>query len=134
MEDVYQHSNELSQEYGLALDLKYDSVRHFYIRVPASEVEERPLPPVFTNVFRKKNMIECQTLELIKRNQKITISHQEVVLLSDGVVQALIEEIRGQMSVLFKICESIAMLDMIASFAQLVTTQDYGKFSSCLMM
>ncbi|ORY11225.1 DNA mismatch repair protein muts [Clohesyomyces aquaticus] len=126
-EDAYQHSTELGQEYDLSVDLKYESVRQFYIRISASELEERPLPPVFTNVFRKKNIIECQTLELMKRNQKITVAHQEVVLMSDEAVQALIENIRGQMSILFKICESIAMLDMIAAFAQLVTTHDYTR-------
>ncbi|KAF2474591.1 uncharacterized protein BDR25DRAFT_383924 [Lindgomyces ingoldianus] len=129
IEDAYQHSTELGLEYDLSLDLKYDSVRQFFIRIPASELEERSLPPIFTNVFRKKNMIECQTLELMKRNQKlqITVSHQEVVLMSDEAVQSLIEEVRSQISILFKICESIAMVDMISSFAQLVTTQDYTR-------
>ncbi|KAF2786890.1 hypothetical protein K505DRAFT_258914 [Melanomma pulvis-pyrius CBS 109.77] len=128
--DAYQHSTELGLEYDISLDLKYDTARQFFIRIPASELEGRPLPPVFTNVFRKKNMIECQTLELMKRNQKvsqITVSHQEVVLMSDEAVQTLIEEIRGHMSILFKICEAIAMLDMISAFAQLVTTHDYVR-------
>lgn len=87
MEDAYQHSTELSrksntsskkftlltgrqEEYGIMLDLKFDNARQFFIRIAASELEDRPLPPVFTNVFRKKSMIECQTLELMKRNQK----------------------------------------------------------------
>jgi DNA mismatch repair protein MSH4 len=126
-EDAYQHSIELSQEYGITLDLKYEPARQFYIRIAVGDLNGRPLPPVFTNVFRKKNKIECQTLELMKRNQKITISHQEVVLMSDDVVQALIEEVRGYMSQLFKICEAISMLDMLAAFAQLVTTHDYTR-------
>lgn len=120
-------ANNILEEYDLPLELKYESARQFYIRIGVWDLEDRPLPPVFTNVFRKKNMIECQTLELMKRNQKITISHQEVVLMSDEAVQALIEEVRGHMSQLFKICEAIAMLDMIAAFAQLVTTHDYVR-------
>lgn len=64
-------SNQYIVEYDLSLDLKYDTARQFYIRIPSSEIDERPLPPVFTNVFRTKNMIECQTLELMKRNQKV---------------------------------------------------------------
>ncbi|KAF2744082.1 hypothetical protein M011DRAFT_489176 [Sporormia fimetaria CBS 119925] len=127
MEDAYQHSTELSQEHDLQLELKYETARQFYIRIPMVELDDRPLPPVFINVFRKKNMIECQTLELMKRNQKVTISHQEVVLMSDEAVQGLIEDVRGNMSQLFKICEAIAMLDMIAAFAHLVTTQDYVR-------
>ncbi|KAF2499524.1 hypothetical protein BU16DRAFT_274531 [Lophium mytilinum] len=127
MEDAYQHSTELSEEYDIPLELKYDNARQFHIRIAASEVEQRPLPPVFTNIFRKKNMIECQTLELMKRNQKITTSHQEVLLMSDEAVQDLIEAVREQMSILFKICESIAMLDMVSSFAHTATSQDYVR-------
>ena len=62
-------------------------------------------------------MIECQTLELMKRNQKVNISHQEVVLMSDEAVQILIDEVRGHMSALFKICEAIGMLDMVGCYA-----------------
>ncbi|KAF2649594.1 hypothetical protein K491DRAFT_668687 [Lophiostoma macrostomum CBS 122681] len=126
-EDAYQHSTELSQEYDIPLELKFDSGRQFYIKIATTDLEDRSLPPVFTNIFRKKNMTECQTLELMKRNQKITVSHQEVVLMSDEAIQALIEGARGHMSILFKICEAIAMLDMITAFAHLVTTHDYVR-------
>lgn len=34
----------------------------------------------------------------------------------DEAIQALIEEVRGHMSVLFKIGEAIAMLDMVGYF------------------
>lgn len=63
-----------SEEYNITLDLKYEPARQFYIQIPAQELEERPLPPVFTNVFRKKKAIQCQTLELMKRNQKVGVS------------------------------------------------------------
>ncbi len=72
-------------------------------------------------------MIECQTLKLVKLNQKITDAHNEVVNMSDRSIQDLIDDVRTEIHPLFKISESIAMLDMIASFAQLVTTQDYVK-------
>ncbi|KAF2206079.1 hypothetical protein GQ43DRAFT_406197 [Delitschia confertaspora ATCC 74209] len=125
MEDAYQHSEELRQEHNFPLKLKYDNIRGFYILIAVADIEDRALPPVFTNIIRKKNLIECQTVELMKRNQKITVSNQEVLLMSDEAVQGLIEDIRGQISILFKICESIAMLDMISAFAHLVTTHDY---------
>ncbi|KAL2354274.1 muts domain V-domain-containing protein [Cryomyces antarcticus] len=125
MTDAYQHVTELGQTHDLPLEMKFDNVRQFFIRLPASELEDRLLNPVFVNVFRKKNMIECQTLDLMKLNQKIADSHNEVLMMSAKAVQELIVEIRGQTSILFKICESVAMLDMISSFAQLVTSQDY---------
>jgi DNA mismatch repair protein MSH4 len=92
-----------------------------------SELEDKQLPAIFINRFRKKNMIECQTLELVKLNQKITDAHNEVINMSDRSIQDLIDDVRSEIHPLFKISESVAMLDMIATFAQLVTTQDYVK-------
>ncbi|KAF1832898.1 hypothetical protein BDW02DRAFT_624773 [Decorospora gaudefroyi] len=147
-EDAYQHSTELSQEYEIRLDLKYETARQFYIKIATSELEGKALPPVFTNVIRRKNNIECQTVELMKRNQKvcsdITVSHQEVILMSDEAVEVLIEEVRSHMSIMFKICEAIALLDMardyglsciddaanywqITAFAHLVTVNNYTQ-------
>ncbi|KAJ4339112.1 MutS protein msh4 [Didymella glomerata] len=126
-EDAYQHCTELGQEYGIQLDLKYENARQFYIKIPSTELDGRGLPAVFTNVIRRKNNIECQTLELMKRNQKINVSHQEVILMSDQAVDLLIEAVRGHMSVMFKICEAVSLLDMIAAFSQLVTVNDYTR-------
>lgn len=115
------------EAHELALEIKYDSARGYYIRTPVSELEERPLPDIFINVYRRRNFVECQTMDLVKLNQKIIDSHHEVVNMSDRSIQELIDEIRGEMAILFQVCESIAMLDILASFAQLVTTQDYTR-------
>jgi|TARA_R110002003_G_scaffold97_36_gene8033 hypothetical protein len=61
----------IAEEFDIALELKYENARQFYIRIATGELEGRDLPPIFTNVFRRKNYIECQTLELMKRNQKV---------------------------------------------------------------
>lgn len=62
----------------------------------------------------------------------------------DQAVATLIEEVRTHMSIMFKICEAIALLDMVsdstklkmaagtndtkmASFAHLVTVNDYSR-------
>lgn len=117
----------MTETHDLALELKYDTARQYYIRVPASELENRNIPDVFINQFRRKNVIECQTLELLKSNQKILDSHHEVLQMSDSAVQDLIDAIRDDLAPLFKISDAIALLDMLAAFAQLVTTQDYTR-------
>jgi DNA mismatch repair protein MSH4 len=116
-EDTYQHCTELgrerispfavdvllttAEEFDFQLELKYDNARQFYIKIPTSEVDGRALPPIFTNIIRRGRNFECQTLELMKRNQKVTslfrrtsielsrtyapqinVSHQEVILMS----------------------------------------------------
>ncbi|KAL8912148.1 MAG: hypothetical protein Q9171_002782 [Xanthocarpia ochracea] len=125
--DAYQLVTDLGQTHSIALELKYDTARQYYIRIATSELEERNLPEIFINSFRKKNFVECQTLDLLKLNQKIIDSHHEVLQMSDGSVQELIDKIREDIAPLFKTCEAIALLDMIASFAQLVTVQDYCR-------
>ncbi|KAL8752734.1 MAG: hypothetical protein Q9199_005533 [Rusavskia elegans] len=125
--DAYQLVTDLGQTHSIALEMKYDTARQYYIRIATSELEERNLPDVFINSFRKKNFVECQTLDLLKLNQKIADSHHEVLQMSDASVQELIDRIREDIAPLFKTCEAIALLDMIASFAQLVTVQDYCR-------
>lgn len=115
------------ETHDLALDLKYDTARQYFIRLDASQLEERTLPDVFVNVFRKRKMVECQTLDLLKWNQRIVDSHHEVLQMSDQKVQELIAEIRDRIEPLFRISAGIALVDMVASFAQLVTTQDYCR-------
>jgi DNA mismatch repair protein MSH4 len=127
MIDAYEHIDDLREQHNLPLTTKFEQARQFYLRLSASDLEERALPPVFINVYRKKDVIECQTLSLLKSNQKIADAHTEVIMLSDKSVQGLIASVREHMSVLFKICEGIAMLDMLASFAQAVTSQDYVR-------
>ncbi|KAL8949223.1 MAG: hypothetical protein Q9222_004655 [Ikaeria aurantiellina] len=125
--DAYQLVTDLGQTHSIALELRYDTARQYYIRIAVSELEERNLPEVFINSFRRKTYIECQTLDLLKLNQKIIDSHHEVLQMSDRSIQELIDKVREDIAPLFKTCEAIALLDMIASFAQLVTTQDYCR-------
>ncbi|KAK5107362.1 hypothetical protein LTR62_001342 [Meristemomyces frigidus] len=127
MTDALQHITDLADEHKLALQTKFDNTRQFYIRLRKEELEERPLPPIFINVFRKKDLIECQTLDLMKRNQKIADAHGEVLMMSAQTIEQVVGDIREHISALFRICEGLALLDMLASFAQVVTSQDYVR-------
>ena len=117
----------MAEQHDINLDLKFDHARQYYFRVSASEFEEKPVPDVLIIIFRKKNIIECQTLPLMKMNQKIKDAHNEVISMSDKSVQELIDAVRSKIHPLFKISESLALLDMLSGMAQLVPTQDYVK-------
>lgn len=105
-------------------ETKFDNSRRYYLRFSDNEFEGKSIPDVLINRFHRKGHIECQTLDLVKLNQKIQDSHNEVILGSDKTIQELLDNVRSEIPNLFKVCESIAMLDMIASFGQLVTNQD----------
>lgn len=106
--------------------MKYDTARSYYISLSAFELDGA-LPEDFINVFRRRDRIECQTLDLVKLNQKISDSHHEVISMSDQAVQELIDQICENIPTLFKISEAIATLDMLSAFAQLVTIQEYTR-------
>ncbi|GFF60312.1 mutS protein homolog 4 [Aspergillus lentulus] len=114
---------KLSESHNLNLDIKFDSARQYYISVSASEVER--LPEIFINIYRRKNRIECQTLDLVKLNQKIIDAHNEVINMSDQTIQSLINDVCSEISVLFKVSEAIGMLDLLAAFAELATCNEY---------
>jgi len=107
--------------------LRFEVARQYYFRLPVSDLDDLSLPDIFINVFRRKNHVEFQTLDLVKLNQRITDSHDEVVNMSDRSIQELIQDVRSGISGLFRVSDGVAMLDMLASFAQIVTTQDYVR-------
>lgn len=108
------------------MELKYDTSRTYYISLSAFELEGT-LPDEFINVVKRRDRIECQTLDLVKLNQRISDSHHEVISMSDQTVQELLEKICAGTPNLFKISEAIATLDMLLAFAYLVTIQDYVR-------
>jgi DNA mismatch repair protein MSH4 len=115
------------EQFEIQAETKFDNARRYYLRLHESNFEDRALPDVLINCYRKKGHIECQTLDIMKLNKRLEDSHQEVVLMSDKTIQNLTDSIVAQLPSLYRVCESIAMLDMIASFAQLATTSDYCK-------
>ncbi|KAJ5749923.1 hypothetical protein N7533_006951 [Penicillium manginii] len=116
-------SDKSQETYDITLDLKYDTPRQYYICIQSDHFEA--LPEEFINVYRKKNRTECQTLDLVKLNQKITDAHNEVIIMSDQIIQDLLREVCTVVAELFRVSEAIAMLDMVAVFAQLATSNDY---------
>ena len=108
--------------------MKYDTTRQFYIRIKATELENAAaLLNVFVNLFRKGKTIECQTLDLIKSNQKIKDAHNEIMAMSDSSIQKLIAAVRSKIQPLFKISEGLALLDLLTSFAHPVITLSYVR-------
>ncbi|KAI9739771.1 MAG: MutS protein msh4 [Cirrosporium novae-zelandiae] len=126
-DDARQLYSDLCREHELSIDLQYDPARQYYFRIPLVGLADRVIPPVFTNIIRKKTYIECQTLALMKQNQKVLDAHHEVLQLSDAAVQDLISSIQSNVSTLSQTSESIAMLDILASFAHLATFDSYVR-------
>lgn len=74
-----------------------------------------------------KGAIECQTLKLVGYNERINQAVHGAMVESDEVIKDLLSQIRPQVSTLFKYCESIALLDLLASFATSTRVYAYKR-------
>ncbi|TQS37015.1 hypothetical protein Golomagni_02527 [Golovinomyces magnicellulatus] len=126
-EDVHQHVLDLNRGLEINAEIRYDNSRKYYLRILEATFNGNPPPEVLINCYLIKGYMECQTLDLVKLNQRIEDSHQEIILMSDNTIQELVNNIRGEIPILFRVCESIAMLDMITAFGQIATTNDYVR-------
>lgn len=77
--------------------------------------------------MHKKDAIECQTLKLVKLNVRLADASNEIVLRSDGIIRDLITELRTMSHQLYRVSESIALVDMMSSFSDLATIRDYVR-------
>ncbi|CAJ0549703.1 Ff.00g033160.m01.CDS01 [Fusarium sp. VM40] len=126
-EEIHKHLEALNEVHKIEASLRYDNGRKYWLRLRAADFDDRPIPELLINVVRKKDMIECQTLDLLKLNLRLSDTTNEVVIRSDSVIQDLLKELRYDVPHLFRVCESVALIDMISSFAQLATTRDYVR-------
>ncbi|KAI1415853.1 DNA mismatch repair protein-like protein MutS [Hypoxylon sp. FL1857] len=126
-EDVHQHIADVNRDHDIGAELRFENNRKYWLRLRHTDFEDREFPDILINKVRKGAWIECQTLILVQLNHRITDSSNEAIMLSDKVVQVLLNAIRMHVPNLFRVCESIALLDMIAAFAQSVTTRDYVR-------
>lgn len=58
---------------------------------------------------------------------RIQDSVAEAVQMGDKVIQELLDSIRTQVHHMFRVCESVALLDMLSSFAHVSVLRDYTK-------
>ncbi|KAM0240700.1 hypothetical protein ACHAP5_007905 [Fusarium lateritium] len=126
-EEIHKHLEALNEVNKIEASLRYDNGRKYWLRLRAADFDDRPIPELLINMVRKKDMIECQTLDLVKLNLRLSDTSNEVVIRSDSVVQDLLKELRHDVPHLFRVCESVALIDMISSFTQLATTRDYVR-------
>nr|CAG8550831.1 3178_t:CDS:10 [Entrophospora candida] len=127
VDDTFEMIEKYSEKNEIHLKPQFSVSTGYYLSTNIEHLGDRQLPLVFINVSKKKNLLTFTTLELIKKNTKINESLTEVYLMSDKIIEDLIFEIRGTIGVLYKASESVAMLDMLTSFAHQCTISNYVR-------
>ncbi|ORX92867.1 hypothetical protein K493DRAFT_224545, partial [Basidiobolus meristosporus CBS 931.73] len=125
--DVYELVNNYKEKYGIELKINFSHSMGFFLSVQGDQLPENELPSIFINVTRKKKLLVFTSMELLKWNERISNSLTEVYLMSDKIITELTNEICTHISILYKVAESIALVDMMMSFAYLCTISNYVR-------
>ncbi|KAI8321236.1 hypothetical protein GQ54DRAFT_311960 [Martensiomyces pterosporus] len=96
-----------------------------YIMAAKLDSLEDGIPEEFVNVVAKKSACTFTTLDLIKLNNRLSSVVTEISLLTSKAIRGVIDVIRENITVLYRISEAAALLDMIASFAHLCTVNPH---------
>ncbi|VDM17100.1 unnamed protein product [Hydatigera taeniaeformis] len=84
------------------------------------------LPDVFIKVQVSRGLINCTTAELVKLNERVKGSLNEVYLIADNLACKLIHDLHPEMSLFYRLSEAISGLDLLCSLARIVVSAPPG--------
>jgi DNA mismatch repair protein MSH4 len=125
VEDIYKLAETYSTQFDVAIKVLFSSSRGYYLQVPA---KMSPLPQGFTQAVLNKSSISCSTEELTSLSDRAAEAIASALTLTHELIQNLLSQIREKMDHLFRLTDSVALLDMLVSFADLVAL-DLNVFS-----
>lgn len=129
--DIGEMVKEYSREHNVAFETRFDMKRGFVLRIKRKALgkdnqDGSQLADEFINKRRTSRYVECTTLEMMKCNTRISNVVAEIVLVSDQIVDGLLDRLQPHTAALFKLSECVAVLDLLVSFAALVSSSAAG--------
>lgn len=124
IDEIINIINDLSEKYNLDLEQSYNSKRGFFIKI--LNFQDKEIPIEFINKIEKKTYLECTTLDIIKCNSRLDDSVNEILIISNQIIESLLIEISTYLPLLFMISEAISLLDLIQSLSYLALTKNYS--------
>ncbi|KAF4584531.1 MutS protein msh4 [Pleurotus pulmonarius] len=113
--DIYQLNRSLSEMHSLPLSLVYQETGFVFVLKKDDLMDG--LPSGFINASMKRGSWYFSSMELKKMNARMKDALDETLLLSDRIIQELLDGILEDVGVLYKASEAIALIDMLWSFA-----------------
>ncbi|KAI5966880.1 MSH4 [Candida pseudojiufengensis] len=123
LEEVNEYVQKLIEQYELNLDYRYDKCKRFYLRIKTNDTSPPKLPEEFINIIHKKHIIECTTIDLLKQGSRLYDIESEINVISGSIIQELYDQSQDNLPIFFMISESIAILDLLCSFASFINEQ-----------
>ncbi|TXG51166.1 hypothetical protein EZV62_023690 [Acer yangbiense] len=111
------------------LKLPFNNRQGFYFSIPQKDVQGK-LPNKFIQVVKHGNNIHCSTLELASLNVRNKSAAGECYIRTEVCLEALMDAIREDVSVLTLLAEVLCLLDMIVnSFAHTISTKPVDRYT-----
>ncbi len=116
-DDLYEYVEALSKSTGLSMKLKYSAESGFFFQFPKSPGSQS-FPSTIHIQSETNNIARGVTLEILKLNQRVKESLEEIFLLTDKHMSFMLDEARSSISHLYTLSENLGLLDYICSASQ----------------
>ncbi|XP_052784733.1 mutS protein homolog 4-like [Mya arenaria] len=130
IDDITDLVQQMSGTYNLPLKVAYSSSRGFHIQMytggPDGHTQDS-LPGIFIKVTKIKNTFNFTTTDLIRMNDRVKESLHEIYIMTSIVMTELLNGVRDDIGCLYKLTDTVAMLDMLLSFAHACTLSDFVR-------
>ncbi|MEN2498706.1 MAG: MutS protein msh4 [Marteilia pararefringens] len=126
IEDIQILVRNLSLEYSLPLKVAFNSTRGFFIQmydpVARRTNSDRQLPELFKKITKINGNYSFTTDELIRLNGRLNETLSEIFSLSSKVLEDLVLQISQFLTCVYKLIDSVSIVDMLYSLATYRTT------------
>ena len=102
----------------------------FWIQVitdKKNQVDVNSLPPDFKKITKIKNGFNFVTINFAEKEGVARSSMADICRMSNAVFNELLGEVREYMGFLYKLNDTLAVLDLVTTFASVTMSQDYVK-------
>ncbi|XP_066228301.1 mutS protein homolog 4 [Saccopteryx leptura] len=129
VDDIAGMISQLAEKYSLPLRTSFSSARGFFIQmtIDCMALPNDQLPSEFIKISKVKNSYSFTSADLIKMNERCQESLREIYHMTYMVVCKLLSEIYEHIHCLYKLSDTVSMLDMLLSFAHACTLSDYVR-------
>ncbi|KAG5416819.1 MSH4 [Candida metapsilosis] len=120
LEQVGEYVQSLSMENNAVVEYRHDKSRGFFLKIKSSTAFDNP---DFINIIKKKNGIECTTIDLLKQSSRFGEIMAEINNISSIIISELYEQSCENTPIFFMISEAIATVDLFCCFASFISSQ-----------
>jgi DNA mismatch repair protein MSH4 len=117
VEDIHQAARQYSEQLGVPVKALFGASRGYYLQLPNTVPS---LPEKFIQGVLNRTSISCTTEEVLCLSDRAQESILAALTITNEVIQELLGSVRLHMGDLFSLTDSVALLDMLGSFADMV--------------